>query len=729
MGGLCSERGVRKFNSKNFESQLPSLTEFRFKSNISWLYESYRQIILNTFPSFCLVENFHCPPSMSDSKNDPGQRRRGRSAKKQPEEQESGNTPMDIDPSDKPVDPASKDQLEKDSTAQPSGSHGGARPKVPSRKKSKKESYKFDSVTGTIQRAVEILESTSCRRREQFRENRRIRKMEQNVTRYLGPGWVDTLIQDEPWVPEEGTITDRLRKLARSILISEFDRRRSERKEDLKPWIPVTYRLAKPRQPRPLSNEPIECEFDDDFEIELDSDIDFPLQIKLPGPSKKDPESPEEPKNDDDEPPPDAPSGAEQAEGQIAARYRGRNVPSFLFIPYNQFAPREQGGGTSQQTYRGLDVIYEEYGANAWQTYASVAYLTGRYHTEEELRIARDGMDDRNISDENYRDWYHAVRRVPLDIDEDTTIERSELEERLISFLVTMEKMTTAMLYIDIFRDLERRGEEERRIEEARRIAREARARTVTDSEHSSESYPSALASDIGEDLSQERTRLVYERLVDSEEDPDKASEIPSALASGSTTSSPLEVQSPDVISPGDGSGKGREASLESSIVAPSEGSRSDPTSERRLLRSSLTRSSSKESGSFKTGSSSGEKPKHPKSKAASLEKSESFESTSRSISPLPLDTEMSEEEANISVDCKIGAQANFMGHVAVAGFLQSIEASILQEEESEMEVQPEPLEDKSADSKAEEKDEQAKRKERRSKDSSETDSKRPHMG
>ncbi|GFY70565.1 hypothetical protein TNIN_485491 [Trichonephila inaurata madagascariensis] len=72
-----------------------------------------------------------------------------------------------------------------------------------------------------------------------------------------------------------------------------------------------------------------------------------------------------------------------------------------------------------------------------------------RYHTEEELRIARDRMDDRNITDENYRDWYHAVRRVPLDIDEDTTIERSELEERLISFLVTMEKMTTAMQYID----------------------------------------------------------------------------------------------------------------------------------------------------------------------------------------------------------------------------------------------------------------------------------------
>ncbi|GFS35173.1 hypothetical protein TNIN_291351 [Trichonephila inaurata madagascariensis] len=49
-------------------------------------------------------------------------------------------------------------------------------------------------------------------------------------------------------------------------------------------------------------------------------------------------------------------------------------------------------------------------------------------------------------------------------------------------------------------------------------------------------------------------------------------------------------------------------------------------------------------------------------SKVASLEKSESFESTSRSISPLPLDTEMTEEEAKIPVDYKMGAQANFMG-------------------------------------------------------------------
>ncbi|GFS35170.1 hypothetical protein TNIN_291341 [Trichonephila inaurata madagascariensis] len=107
-----------------------------------------------------------------------------------------------------------------------------------------------------------------------------------------------------------------------------------------------------------------------------------------------------------------------------------------------------------------------------------------------------------------------------------------------------------------------KKGEEERRIEQARRVGREARARAVIDSEHSSESYPSALASDIGEDLSQERTRLVYERIVDPEEveDPDRASEkYLSALASGSTTSSPLEVQSPDFISPGEARQKGRE--------------------------------------------------------------------------------------------------------------------------------------------------------------------------
>ncbi|GFS35166.1 hypothetical protein TNIN_291321, partial [Trichonephila inaurata madagascariensis] len=77
--------------------------------------------------------NFQCTPSMSDSKDKPTQRRRGRSAKS-PEEQESSNTPMDTDPSDKPVDPASKDQLEKDSAAQASTSFGGARPKVRSRK-------------------------------------------------------------------------------------------------------------------------------------------------------------------------------------------------------------------------------------------------------------------------------------------------------------------------------------------------------------------------------------------------------------------------------------------------------------------------------------------------------------------------------------------------------------------------------------------------------------------
>ncbi|GFT27932.1 hypothetical protein TNCV_2898531 [Trichonephila clavipes] len=125
---------------------------------------------------------------MSDSKDKPTQRRRSKSSKKSPEEQESINTPMDIDPSDKPVDPASKDQLEKDSSAQASTSFGGARPKVPSRKKSKKESDKCDSITGTIQRAVEILESMSYGRREEFRENKRVKKIEQNVTRYLGPG-------------------------------------------------------------------------------------------------------------------------------------------------------------------------------------------------------------------------------------------------------------------------------------------------------------------------------------------------------------------------------------------------------------------------------------------------------------------------------------------------------------------------------------------------------------
>lgn len=675
---------------------------------------------------------------MSDSKDSKSsQRRRGRSASKQSEEPGSGNTPMDVDPSDKPTDSsekdASKDKPEKRSAAQPSGSYGGARPKVQSQKKAK-ESDESDSIRGTIQRAVEVLESTACRRRDEFRENKRLKKVEQNVTRYLGSGWVDTLIQDEPWTPREGSAVDRLRKLARSILISEFERRRSERKEDLRPWIPVAYRLAQPRMPCPLSDVPVECEFDDDFEIEMDSDLFLPLQIKLPDPCKGSPESPKRPKDGDDEPPPDAPSGAEQVEDRLGAGYRGRNIPSYLFAPYSQFSQREQvGGGTSQEAYEGLDEIYERYGVNTWRTYASAAYQTGRYHTEEELRIARERMDDRNISDENYRDWYHSVRRGPLGIDEDTTIEIPELEARLISFLITMEKMTTAMLYIDIFRELERREEEERR-EEAQRVEREARARMVTDSDHSSDSYPSALASGIVEDYIQERTRLVYERLVDSEAESlgITSKKYPSALASGSSTSSPLEVQSPDVISPGEGSGQKMEVSARSSIHAPSVESRSDPTSEKGLLRSFETTSSSKES-SFKTSSSSGEKPGHVKSRVESLEKSESFESTSRSISPIPLDTEMSEEEVNIQVDDpKLGAQANFMGHVAVTGFLQSIEDAILQEEESEMEVQSEPSEEaKSTDSKeqAKEKDELAKRKELRSKDSSETDSKRPHMG
>ncbi|GFY78407.1 uncharacterized protein TNIN_223761 [Trichonephila inaurata madagascariensis] len=191
-------------------------------------------------------------------------------------------------------------RINSEKAAQASTSFGGARPKVRSRKKSKKESDKCDSITGTIERAVNILESTTCRRREEFRERKRLKKMEQNVTRYLGPGWVDTLIQDEPWIPAEGRITDSLRKLARSILISGMNTqlpevsvyvcdpmRRSERKEDLKPWIPLSYRLAKSRIPCPLSDEPVECDFDDDFEIELDTDPDLPLQIKLPGLSKK----------------------------------------------------------------------------------------------------------------------------------------------------------------------------------------------------------------------------------------------------------------------------------------------------------------------------------------------------------------------------------------------------------------------------------------------------------
>ncbi|GFU36938.1 uncharacterized protein NPIL_643041 [Nephila pilipes] len=684
---------------------------------------------------------------MSDSKDKSGRRLRSRSAKKKSEDSESVQALMEIDLTDEPMASAAK-PVEKDSSAkessaaQPSGSYGGARPKVHSqiKKKSKKLSRKPETLRATIQRAVLILEGIACSRREEFRANRRARRAERIVARYLGPGWIDTIIQDPVFVPVEGSPIDVLRKHARDILIWDFDRRRENGREDAIPWIPVAHRLCTSRKII-LSTAPVECEFEDDFDIELDADLCLSLQIKLPDLSKKDPKPPKKPKSKSDEPPPDAPSGAEEVERREGAGYRGRNVPSYLMIPYNRFSRPERGEGTRRQAFESLEEIYERHGANMWRMYALAAYRTGRYHTEEELRIARGRMDDSNITDETYRDWYHMVRQSPTHIDEDTTIDIPELQSRLISFLITMEKITTAMLYVDIFQDLERRELERRQVEQARRGERGARA--ATDSEHS-DSSPSALGSDIVEDYIRERANVVYRRLVDSEETEGRGStseKYPSAVTSGSSTSTiPSEISSPDVISPGESSGRGLEESAKSSISPPSEVSRSDPTSERPLLGSFETTSSTSKSGSFKTASSPGSKPGKLKSRAMSIEKSESFESTSRSISPIPLDTEMSEEESNIQEEhVRSGAQANIMGHVAVTCFLQNIEAAVLEEEvmeevraeleESDMEAEPESPKQTESGELTEDKDEQSKRKERKGRDSSETESKRPHMG
>ncbi|GFU36935.1 uncharacterized protein NPIL_643031 [Nephila pilipes] len=396
---------------------------------------------------------------MSDSNDDKSLPRRSKRAKKS-DDSEASDKPVDpsdrsTDSSAKPAeDDASKDKPVASSAAQPSGSYGGARPKIYPQKKEDKPKKSSDtprpSARGFVQRAVDVLEAVICRRREAFRRRREeAKKAEHHVAMYLGPDWIDSTIEEEKTVHPPGSITHQLRELARNTLISEFDRRRREGREDSQAWIPLEHRLADPPIKQPLSDKPVKTEFEDEFKAESDPDDRPQMKIKLPDLKKKSRKI--KPKTE--EPPPEPSKVVEHR------KYYFESISRYMFIDRPPFVrPEFETEVTDLKAYLWLDAIFVQHGIEDWRRFALAAYQTGRYHTEQQIRTAREQLAERNVTDEEFLEMYHIVRRDYV-LDEGCNDDFSNLVERILAVLNTMEKIATAMLYMDIWQNRLRREE------------------------------------------------------------------------------------------------------------------------------------------------------------------------------------------------------------------------------------------------------------------------------
>ncbi|GFY69008.1 uncharacterized protein TNIN_152361 [Trichonephila inaurata madagascariensis] len=165
---------------------------------------------------------------MSDSEDDKSPRRRDKQTEKPSEDSNSSNKPMDVDPSETPAPDSSKPEEEDASASkardrlsiQPPDSYGGARPKVFPKKKEDGTKKSSDiPISSNLQRASEVLEATVCRQRELFRRRREdAKKVEEPVSRFLGPGWINAAAEERP--PSVSSATQRLRALALNMQAS-----------------------------------------------------------------------------------------------------------------------------------------------------------------------------------------------------------------------------------------------------------------------------------------------------------------------------------------------------------------------------------------------------------------------------------------------------------------------------------------------------------------------------
>ncbi|GFV93983.1 uncharacterized protein TNCV_3573361 [Trichonephila clavipes] len=388
---------------------------------------------------------------MSDSKDDKSPQRRGKLTKTPSEDSNSSNKPMEVDPSDTPAADSSSKPEEKGASAsqardrlsiQPPDSYGGARPKVFPKKKEDGTKKSSDiPINSHLQRASEVLEATVCRRRELFRRRREdAKKVEEPVSRYLGPDWINAAAEERP--PSVSPATRRLRALARNMQATEYEKRRREGKQDFKPWISTESGPSKTPAKQTLSNEPVECQFEDSFKAESDPDDPPRLQVKLPDLGKKSPEPSQKPK-DKDEP-------VEEASPRVVHhdRYHAESISRFMFLdraPF--FRPEFDNDREPLHAYFYLDAIFAQHGIEDWRRFALAAYQAGRYHTEPELQTARAQMEELHVTEEEFLQLYHIVRR-DYEQDEGCCDEFSDLVDRILTLLESIELMTSAMLYM-----------------------------------------------------------------------------------------------------------------------------------------------------------------------------------------------------------------------------------------------------------------------------------------
>lgn len=563
---------------------------------------------------------------------------------------------------------ASKDSNVQSSDIQPSCSYGGARPKIYPEKegdKTRRTSSKKKNALHPLERAVEVLEATVSRQRESFRRRRaEAEKAEEPVSRYLGPGWIDAAAEEKK--PRESSVG-----LQMKILTYEFERRRGER--DFNPWTSIEYCHADSSTKQPVHDKPVEGKFEDDLKIESDPPR---LYITLPDLKKKSPRPSQKPKDKE------KPVEELLPEGVHHDRYYVRSISTYRFLDHPPFIrPEYEHEMNPLLIYDLLDAIFREHGIKDWRRFALAAYETGRFHTEQQLQEAREHMEVLHVTEDEYREMYHMVRRGYV-IDEGSSYEFSDLAERIITLLDSMEPITTAMLYMDIWQKW-RENEMKKQIERAIKAVKATQCEQSSDSsrEDDQETDNSASnrhsGSDIVEDyFSEEKSQLFfYESLreyVTLDLDyPDYYLTLddkpPSILSSSNMSSIPIPpspaeiaspspegIASPDMVSPA--SEVDTESKMQICEMVPIEQISVESSSSLPSSRKSLKLSCDKLIDS---------------PRITRLQEMDSLDNTSESVSPLPLD---SPNKPELEEGCEIDAERfHIVPHVIVTSIVDNI--------------------------------------------------------
>ncbi|GFS31810.1 uncharacterized protein TNIN_361711, partial [Trichonephila inaurata madagascariensis] len=341
----------------------------------------------------------------------------------------------------------------------------------------------------------------------------------------------------------------QLKGLFRHNLTSDYDRRRSERGEDLKPCIPVESCHADTPTIQTLADEAVGGKVEDDFKTKSDP-VDQPrLIVKLPELSKKSPEPPQKPK-DKGKP------IEEPLRKEVYQEYNLRSISTHMFLDHPPF--------------NGRDLLWQRIkreGTTRNSSYKMRGHL-------EELQIPEDQF---------FENYHEACRNRRAD--EGYSCETSELVNRIIVLLNSIDEKTTAMLYINFRVGDEGEFPSTEDLPGSKNTKRADEDDQETDSSSSTEHSDNRRGSDIDEDYdskSEEKpATFFYETMKDNvtldefdrrigltlENRP--PSVLPSSMSSTPTTPSSVDIASPsaeDVPTPDNTSPNSEELQTDSKM-------------------------------------------------------------------------------------------------------------------------------------------------------------------